>query len=396
MDILISMKSNVSYKRIISSYERINFSENILDKDDFIQGVLSDTYDLYIIDEKLWWNSEANEILKNRNLNFIIFNGDFEVISNKINGLIPEDVHETEEIKLNNNNQPFNNINVRIIEKEKIIEKKVQVYNKIYTSLDSKLVGVANLSPSAGATFITVNIAKIISDYNLLVSIIDLPYRPYIFDYINLGYHFEMQDETYTSYQHLINRGEKIKDKENLYNNISWLVTQTNKDKIDSWSYVNMQKLIYSTKKSSVNLIDLGTDYLKDDLQDFMYDLDMLLVIIDPMPPNLMACENNLIYFKSLLKEGLNVKFLINKFNPGVNKKQLLDYLKLDHLIYVSLIDQELIYKAVYESQIPSEINQINDILKKDLSIVIKDLIPDFLSNNTKKVKNNFLKRRFK
>ena len=68
------------------------------------------------------------------------------------------------------------------------------------------------------------------------------------------------------------------------------------------------------------------------------------------------------------LNKEASVIYVINKFNKGVNRRQMVDYLNIKKPVIMPLVKTELIYTAEYNCKIPYSLNEAKNILQKPLS----------------------------
>lgn len=270
--------------------------------------------------------------------------------------------------------------------------------NNSFSVLNPKLIVVANLSKRAGSTFLSLNLAKYLTDLNILTSILELPFEPYIFDNIGLQHRLSkgsMEEEyNFYSYPHVISIGEKIKrGKETIDDGIIWMVADPRKNIIseDNWSYHHMMKYLYSSKKASVTILDVGNYIEHTSIEPVLEEADLILVVIDPMPAEIMMNSQRLTKLLSTKRASTNYEFVINRYTKGVNKKELMDVLQFEPLAYIPVIDLSLIHKAAYDCRIPYSFQEVKVILDKPFYSVISKILPEQLFNQ----KNNRLKKTF-
>lgn len=405
--IICCMKSKISYNRLKTQFDNnYSWEDYIDDLDEVQEKLIFNYYDLAIIDEKLWWKNEVIDLLKKKSVKIIKFQGDFEEIEHKVNELYPKQLEDTDsknKEKFEEANKNNDDREIRYIEKEIIIEKQVKVpvlkYKSIYTGIQSKLIAILNLSDDAGSTFITLNLAKALSEYNILTSVIEPPIKKTdIFDIIGLEYRLNKISEgeslKFYSYAHHINDGEKLeKDRETIEDGIVWLVPDPRKPLIKNWDYYKMMKLIYASKKAPITLIDCGNNFEHESIKPILSEVDMVLVVIDPLPSEIMNNVDKLDELIEMKEKGLNVEFVINKWNSGVDKKMLLQFLKISPIMYIPFIDIDLVYGAIYKCKIPYSIHEVKDKLEKQFTHFIKKVIPIELINNSNEENKTFKSR---
>lgn len=285
--------------------------------------------------------------------------------------------------------------------KIKTVIKEKQVVNEtikyVIPVTGAKNIGVCSLSSGAGSSFITMNLAAALSDY-MNVSVVEPPiYTPYIYDTLGIRGYLEDFDRSFYPFAHYIDEDKNIEyNKEFKYNDISWIVTDPDRQVVTDWNYYKMIKLMYVSKQSLLSIIDIGTYINHDSIKGIKEQFDMFLVVIDPFVTQYMNNFNSLLEFKKMKAEGMNVEFIINKFNSGVDKKRLLNYLDIKPIEYVPFIKPEFTYKASYECVIPYEFKEVREELEPAFSELVKKLVPEEIiksnGNKTSRRKLGFFK----
>lgn len=397
VNLVCCMKSKDSYNRIINFQEnnRIEWEEFINDLDEIREKILYSNYDMAIVDEKLWWKEECIELLSRKGVKVIIFEGDFEEVTNSIIKELPEEqiVEEvlnfsTEEDKEILNKAIENTHEIRYVPKIEYIEKEVKVpvtiYQSVYAGIQNKVILVLNLTERAGSTFFSLNLAKAFASNNILTSIVEPPFKkPYIFDSVGLEKRLNITDEnknTFYSYAHEIFNNKKIEsNKETINDGIVWIVPDPRLPIINEWDYLKMMKLLYVSKKASINIIDCGHNFKNNCVQEILSEADMILVLIDPLPADIMQNNEILEELIKLKTNGFPVEFILNKWNKGVNKKEILNFLNIEPLMYIPFITPEFIYKATYNCKIPYEYEEVKEELQNIFLRLMEGLVPKSL-----------------
>lgn len=269
----------------------------------------------------------------------------------------------------------------------------VEVVKK-YTFLGKNLIGVMNLSPFAGSTFITINLAKAIADLNIPVAVIETPMNnSNIYDTIGVNMHME-ENEFHCFAKTIDEDGSVPKDKECLIEGVYWYINDPEMkiDESSEWDSFKMLKLINASRKASINLLDIGNEFNHQAMSDLIMDLELLLVVVDPLPGAVMQSREVFEKLKVLKDEGVNVQFVFNKWNSGVDKRKILEYFALSPITYVPFVIPELVYKAIYDCHIPYGVKKIKEILEPSYMPIIKAIVPEdlLLRKGSKSTKKGF------
>ena len=246
--------------------------------------------------------------------------------------------------------------------------------------VNSKNIGVVSLSQGAGASFFTMNFAKAISEF-MKVSVIEQPLlRPYMYYYLGLNALCSENLVDFTSYAHVINENKQFSGNYYVHaknNNIYWLILDATKYQIINWDATKMMRLLYMPKSSSLNIVDLGDKLFDSSIIDIIEQFYLILVIVDPMIPNVLNSYENLKKIKELQEEkGIHVEFVVNKYNSGIDNNDLLSFLDAKPIAYIPYINSKNIYKSVYGADIPCNITEVKNELYPAFNKVLKMIIP--------------------
>ncbi|UYX55706.1 DNA-binding response regulator (plasmid) [Bacillus thuringiensis] len=261
-------------------------------------------------------------------------------------------------------------IKTKILTKKQVIEKKIYETKTEVVSVANKNIAICGLSSKSGSSFVSMNLAMAMSDYDLAISIVEPPINPYFFDTLLLHEH-EEEDNQFMSIPHMIKQNE-IGNKE--FNNkvfdIYWNVADTRKSKIGEWGINELIKQIHFEKKA-INIVDFGENV---PLDAFSY-MDYIFIIIDPQPYLIAKEIDKVMNFVKLKQEGHPIYFIFNKMNKGVDGKGLCNSLGLEGVINIPHIDPIITYNCLYDGRIPFEHKDINEEFVDSMDIIIKEII---------------------
>jgi hypothetical protein len=368
-----------SYIRITNHFKGhpyIGFEEFIDDIDEVKNKSMYKRWQYAVVDKKLPWYEEAVKFFKKNNVEIIYFLDDYrEVISSIKDKVSPPPEDELKEKGGVNTRQDSER--VRYIDKPvtKIVERKV------YTGIEKRFIGVANLAKGSGATTITLCLAKYLSGKNILSSIIEPPIAsPTIFNWMGIEEREEVKGESgdgFYSYPHEIMAQNRIKNKaEYIFDDICWIVPDDRKKRIKEWGYPQMLQLLYVSAISPITLIDIGDNLFHQSIKPLISVLDLVLVVIDPFPTNCKINDDKFLRILKLKNEGCPIKFIINKWNKGIDKKEFLDFLGEKPAAFIPAIDLALLYKANCHYEIPLCYSQVSELLEAPLHDICSNFIP--------------------
>ncbi|MBN2072722.1 MAG: hypothetical protein JW770_02085, partial [Actinobacteria bacterium] len=329
-------------------------------------------------DKNLSWCDDATLFFKKMKIPVIYFDDDyFEVIST-IKETVPEPAVQPDDNKTPDNTSAVSSgpEKIRLIEKEKIVEKK------IYAGIEKKIVIVSNLTKCAGSTTITINLAKYISNQNIIPTVIEPPIEsPTLFHWMAIEEKLNSSNgsavDSFCSYPHEIWEGKTIRPKsEFIFEGIAWIVADDRKEIIDSWDYNQMIKLIYASSLSPITLVDIGSNLDHDSVKPILSSAHVILVVTDPFPSSCIRQNQKLEEIIKLRQEGFPIHFVVNKWNSGVEEKEFLNYLGCEPAAFISAINPEFLYRANYRSIIPYEFPEVSALLNGPLKKICLLFLP--------------------
>ncbi len=271
------------------------------------------------------------------------------------------------------------------------VPEKVEVIKTVYSNVPQINICIAGLSGKSGSTFITLNLAKALAERNFLVAVIEPPFaKPYMFDYI--GFHQKFQYDITEINDFLFvedileNSDHKIK-KEMMQEDIMWFIMNPMQYTAYELDDNAMGKILQASKRASVNLIDIGNHLDLPLIRDYLDYFDRILIIVDPLPPELLQNEDMLKFIQKLKAARYPIDFIINKFSKEIQLKELINYLGSAPLMRIPHIDRGLIYKAVYRYKIPYALRGIKVLLKREMDLLIQQIIPAGLIKENRIIK---------
>ena len=228
-------------------------------------------------------------------------------------------------------------------------------------------IAVINLSEGAGSTFITVNLAYMLKDKRVDVSVVEIPHEKMKADILNILSKND-EDYNYISVSESISAGNVLRKEAFLNHGIKFFI---NNKKISSWSAENnIDYISLISKESNINIYDIGSQTLESS-NILLSILDVLIIVIDPMPYKLLQAEERMKYLKSLEEKGVTIIYVVNRYIKDLNKRDIEKYLQVKISSCIPFINPEIIYAAYYSGQVVFQLENselFRDSLQKILS----------------------------
>jgi len=250
---------------------------------------------------------------------------------------------------------------------EKIPKSETKVIKEYKVVKAKNNIAVINLSQGAGSTFITLNLAYILKNKKVDVSVIEMPHENMKADILNI-ISDSNEDYNYVSVPEAIISGAECRKDALIRDGIKFYI---NNKKINSWSTKNSIEFIsLINKESSINIYDLGNQVLDESINYLLGVIDVVIVAIDPMPYKMLQTEEKIKRIRTL-EEKNNIIYVINRYIKDLNKKDIEKYLGIKISSCIPFINPETIYAAYYSGQTVYKLERselFHDSLQKILS----------------------------
>ncbi|WP_326910701.1 hypothetical protein [Sedimentibacter sp. MB31-C6] len=240
------------------------------------------------------------------------------------------------------------NYNDQQLETNEINKPEIKVIKEYKVIKAKNNIAIMNLSEGAGSTFITLNIAYMLKDKNVDVAVIEIPHKDMKADIYNI---ISDGDDNYISVAEMINSNTLNTSKNNSFmkNNIKFYI---NNGRIDNWNMDNNMEFInIISKDSTINIYDIGSREIDENISFLLNIIDVVIVIIDPMPYKLLQSEERINLINKLEERNINVVYALNKYIKDLNKKDIEKYLNIKISSLIPFIEPETMYAANYSNQ---------------------------------------------
>lgn len=143
-------------------------------------------------------------------------------------------------------------------------------------------------------------------------------------------------------------RGKRINEEDG----ISWILPTTeSRDLAES-----QRSRLLSVPRGAVCVYDFEADAAWNPL---LLDMDMLVVVVDPLPSRMIHDKERFRFLKKLELSGCKVIWVVNRSNPGVSLRQVKSYLKTNQIVQIPVFSAERIYRCEYTCRFPWEEEEI-------------------------------------
>lgn len=253
------------------------------------------------------------------------------------------------------------------IRMERILSREAEMVEK-YTAMDKLKVGIVGISGGSGASFLTACLARYLANTRKhSPAVVELG-KGTLFDSVGMDKRFA--GRVYYPFFKALEENRSIRGMKNMDEGINWILRSPEEGKI---SLTFDQKLrLVSHAKGSVILCDLSGE--DEPYYPILQSMDQIITVIDPLPSKMLEGYEALCKLKTFEASGGDITYVINKLNRGVNRHQMLDFLKLRKLVYFPFVNIESIYTSEYNCKIPYSMSEVKKILQEPLGEVASGL----------------------
>ncbi len=238
--------------------------------------------------------------------------------------------------ELKKNSKPIavaDDIEAKVIKEYKFIKTKNNIM-------------IINLSPGAGSTFVSLNLAYMLKERKMDVSVIELPHKEMKADILNI---ISSEHEDYISVAETIKANKGVGSGAYIKNGIKFYV---NNNIVSEWSNDDCIEYLSYVSKDNINIYDIGSQEIDENIGFLLNVIDIAIVIVDPAPFEILQTEERIKKLKALEDKNINVIYVLNKYIKDLNKKDIERYLQAKITSAIPYLSPETMYAAYYSDQV--------------------------------------------
>lgn len=234
-----------------------------------------------------------------------------------------------------------------------------------YHAAEKLKVGIVAMSQGAGASFLTTSLARFLAntrEHN--PAVVELG-RHSIYDSIGMDKRFAGRE--FLDFYEVLEKGLSIRSKKNMDEGINWaLIIPGHKE--NNTSLDQKLRIIHGIVGDIILCDFSGCN--ESDLQ-LLQHMDQVVFVIDPLPSKILNGYEILEYLTSMTREDKSLIYVINKYNKGVNRRELQGFLKIKKPIYLPMVKHQQIYAAEFMCKIPYSMDDIRNSIKDPLRAIV-------------------------
>ncbi|MBR5316192.1 MAG: hypothetical protein IKU44_05310 [Firmicutes bacterium] len=204
-------------------------------------------------------------------------------------------------------------------------------------------IGVTGLGRSMGTTFVATALAFYFQSMGKNVTFVQCLTPSHasglLYDSVAMDQRFAHR--TFHDPYLKIAKEESVRDLGNLEEGIRWMIPS---GKAGDLTEQQRSRLIHGAR-GELCIFDLEADSSWD---GFMMDMDLLIVVTDPLPSKLIHHVERFKRLKKMELSGTTAVWVVNRCNDGVNKRQVKGFLKNNQLVWIPSFGEESFYQCEY------------------------------------------------
>jgi cellulose biosynthesis protein BcsQ len=230
-------------------------------------------------------------------------------------------------------------------------------------AIDKLKIGIIGISNHVGVSFLTSCLARYLANMGIHSPAVAELGRGSLFDSCGMDKRFA--GRPYFQFYTALTQNKSIRGKKNMDEGVNWLLKSPSEQMI---RLTFEQKLrLANHAKGDVVLCDFSGEQILN--RQLLQAMDQIIVVIDPMPSKMLEGHDFLQCIKDMERnKEAAVIYVINKFNRGVNRRQMLNYLNIKNPVIIPLVKTEIIYTAEYNCKIPYTLSEVKSVLQKSLT----------------------------
>ncbi len=267
-----------------------------------------------------------------------------------------------------------------------------EVWQETFKVDNNRRIGVFGLAEGVGATFLSLSLAWNLSRLKensvgfvdaagyLNEKLMGMP-KARVYDLLGMDKRFSLR--SYQDIFDMLERNENIREVFNIDEHINWAVFDPegalNEAKKESNSeedigrYYGFIERLQSDLKCNLCVTDYGAYGNAYYLEKIIQELDEVIVVTDCHPSKLMAGMERLSEFKRITEEkGVHITYVVNRKNQGAPTYEIMDFLGVRKIFWISAIFEEDICFAEFNCKIPLAYKNIREEIGEEIQAIAK------------------------
>ncbi|QOX63300.1 hypothetical protein FRZ06_08035 [Anoxybacterium hadale] len=237
-----------------------------------------------------------------------------------------------------------------------------------YAAMDKLKIGMIGISGGAGVSFLTGCLARYLANTGKHEpAVVELGMGT-LFDSYGMDRRFA--GRPYFHFYKALEENRAVRGARNMDEGINWILNAPEEEGV----LLNFEQKLRLVCHAKGDII--LCDFSGAGEEDFalLHSMDQIITVIDPLPSKMLKGYETLCRIRALELRQMEILYVVNKLNRGVNRNQMWDFLKLKDPVVVPMINAESIYAAEYNCKIPFTLNDVKKILKEPFQEIVSKI----------------------
>ncbi|WP_209124356.1 hypothetical protein [Alkalihalobacillus sp. BA299] len=291
-------------------------------------------------------------------------------------------------------------VNKQVVKREFQLNVTSNVDRIVGVPIERKLVLIGSPFARSGSTFISHLVANVLADMGVDTTYIESPYsHAYTYDRF-VGH------ENAPNYRSKYYKFTKEIDPKKLsvfewkIDNLNLIVKHPSDEPVYDQNEVNFETFvkILLTSQTPITIVDVGSDWDKEVIQEFYDIADQVYMVIEPDISNIQFLEESLdkstTFYRKVLEDD-KTSIIGNRFDEKLLKNEIINDLYKDKLnAVIPNFPPKDVFDTQYQGDFLYKQKHLKQSIDQSVKPILKDLLPDkFLKKKSKE--NSWLKNMF-
>ena len=222
-----------------------------------------------------------------------------------------------------------------------MIQRRAEDWNTL------RNIGVTGSGPGCGATTLAAALACYFGRQNHTVCYTECKSHTVtgtlFFDSIDMERRF--QKAPFISVYDLIRRDKPLRKVSNIWQNVNWRLYTPGDKKYEAELTDEEKWKLIGSATGEICIFDFDSNGSWD---GFFKNMDMLIIVIDPLPSRLIRDRNRIQSIEPLDSDNGTLYRVINHMNPGVSKRQVKRFFSGENLVFLEHIPTAQVYASEF------------------------------------------------
>ena len=219
--------------------------------------------------------------------------------------------------------------------------------NSASQGMDRKLISVIGIGQGVGTTTVATTLAFCFAEKGKRVTFLEgtKGSRADNLLYSQVAMDQRFASRSFTDFYGIAAKGESLLVKDNFEEGINWILMTPESRQDRVFLDEAQRNRLLRRGSSEVTILDIADN---TGWEESLIDSDFIIAVVDPLPSKMITNVDSFRKVRKLESRGYRVIWVVNKYNKGVSRHQVKDYLKSGNITWINNVAIEKIYAQQY------------------------------------------------